>query len=68
MKRTARFNDSKKPLVSVVLHNNNNEEYLRECFDSILNQTYDNIEICFYDCASTDKSWDIAVEYQINNP
>lgn len=67
MKRTARFNDTKKPLISIVLHNNS-DEYLRQCFDSILNQTYDNIEICFYDYASSDKSWDIAVEYQQNNP
>ena len=68
MKRTARFNDLKKPLVSIVLHNKNNEIYLRQCLDGILNQTYDNIEISFYDFASTDKSWDIAVEYQADNP
>ncbi len=68
MKRTARFNDIDSPLITVILHNNNNEKYLEECFNSILNQTYDNIEIIFYDFASTDNSWKIANEYQKDNP
>ena len=32
-------------LVSVVIPVYNSEKYVEECIDSILNQTYDNIEI-----------------------
>ena len=56
-------NKMKEPLVSVLIYNYNYGKYLRECFDSALNQTYKNIEIIFSDNASTDNSWDIAVEY-----
>lgn len=63
-----RMNDNENPLVSVCVFNYNYGRYLRQCFDSVLNQTYDNIEICFSDNASTDESWDIAVEYSRLNP
>lgn len=66
--RTARFNDLFAPLVSIILHCRNDARYLSDCFDSILSQNYDNIEIVFYDFASTDNSWDIALEYQQANP
>ncbi len=65
--RTVTINDSGNPLVSIILHNTN-DKYLRQCFDSILNQTYDNIEICFYDFASSGHSLDIALEYQQKYP
>jgi glycosyltransferase involved in cell wall biosynthesis len=45
------------------IFNFNYGRYLRQCFDSVLNQTYNNIEICFSDNASTDDSWEIALEY-----
>ena len=32
-------------LVSVVIPVYNSEKYLEECLDSILNQTYENIEV-----------------------
>ena len=41
---------------------------MRECLDSILAQTYENIEICFSDNASIDESWEIALEYQKRYP
>ncbi|UCV04593.1 glycosyltransferase family 2 protein [Dechloromonas denitrificans] len=63
-----RLNDPKTPLVSITVFNYNYGRYLRECFDSILAQTYDNIEICFSDNASTDDSWAIALEYQQRFP
>lgn len=46
----------KKGLVSVVITNYNNENYIRDCLDSILNQTYTNIEIILVNDASSDKS------------
>ncbi len=53
----------KNPLVSIIIPNYNYGQYLRECFDSILNQTYTNYEVIFRDNASTDNSFNIAMEY-----
>jgi glycosyltransferase involved in cell wall biosynthesis len=63
MYREPRLNDPKEPLVTVTLHNFNYGRYLRECLNSVYSQTYPNIEICFSDNASTDDSWEIALEY-----
>ncbi len=63
-----RLNTPDKPLVSMMVFNYNYGRYLRECLDSLLAQTYDNIEICFSDNASTDDSWEIALEYQKRYP
>ena len=68
MLKEPRFNDPEKPLVSVLIFNFNYGRYLRECFESILNQTYDNIEINFSDNASDDDSWAIAQEYALSHP
>lgn len=57
-----------QPLVSVLIHNYNYGRYLRQCFDSVISQTYKNIEVVFSDNASTDDSWDIAVEYSRKYP
>lgn len=63
-----RLNDPDRPLVSMLIFNYNYGRYLRECFDSVLAQSYDNIEINFSDNASTDESWEIALEYQRRYP
>ncbi len=60
--------ENKNPLVSIVIYNYNYGEYLRDCFDSVLSQTYDNYEILFSDNASTDQSWEIAIEYNRRYP
>ena len=39
------MNSSQKELVSVIVPIYKVEEYLRECVDSIINQTYKNLEI-----------------------
>lgn len=49
--------------VSVLLPNYNNGPYLRECLDSIFNQTYQNFVIYFVDDCSTDDSLEIAKSY-----
>lgn len=51
-------------LVSIVTPCYNGEEYLDRFFQSILRQTYDNLEIVFVDDGSKDKTREIANFYQ----
>ncbi len=44
------------PLITVIIPVYNTEEYLRSCLDSIINQTYRNLEILVIDDGSTDLS------------
>lgn len=56
------------PLISVIVPVYNVEKYLRRCVDSILNQTYPNIEIILVNDGSTDGSWEICKEFATNHP
>ena len=56
------------PLLSVIVANYNNGSYLRDCLDSILEQTYKNVEIIVSDDASTDNSPEIIREYEAKHP
>ncbi len=51
------------PLLSVVIPVYNVEKYLRECLDSIVNQTYKNLEIIIVNDCSPDNSESIILEY-----
>ncbi len=51
------------PLVSVFIPNYNYGHYLPTCLDSLLRQTYKNINIFFRDNHSTDNSLEIALSY-----
>jgi glycosyltransferase involved in cell wall biosynthesis len=55
---------SAAPLVSIVVPSFNGAPWLREALDSLLAQTYPNIEILLLDDASTDETPAIAAEYE----
>jgi len=46
----------KKSLVSILLLNYNGREYLKDCITSVLNQTYSDFELIFFDNCSSDGS------------
>ena len=52
-----------KPKVSIVVPVYNCEKYLQECLDSIVNQTFKDIEIICVNDSSTDNSLQILEEY-----
>lgn len=54
-------------LVSVVIPVYNSEKYLEACLDSIVNQTYRNLEIILVDDGSTDSSGSICEKYAQND-
>lgn len=53
-----------QPLVSVIINCFNGEKYLREAIDSVINQTYTNWELVFWDNQSTDSTAEIVKSYQ----
>ena len=51
------------PLVSIVINCYNGEKYLRHSIESILDQSYQNLELIFWDNHSTDQSKNIIKSY-----
>ena len=52
------------PKASVIIANYNNAKYLRNCINSILNQSYKNIEIIAVDDKSEDSSLEVLKKYK----
>ena len=52
------------PLISVIVPVYNVENYLDRCVESIVNQTYTNLEIIVVNDGSTDSSEDIIRQWQ----
>lgn len=53
--------------ISVIIPVYNAEQYLRQCLDSLLEQTYKNFEVICVDDGSTDDSLDILQKYVIKD-
>ncbi len=51
------------PLVTIIVPAYNHDKYIEKCIDSIIEQTYQNIEIIIINDGSTDKTIDKIVSY-----
>lgn len=56
------------PLVSVICLSYNHEAYVVEALDSVINQTYPNIELLIADDCSTDNSVSVIQDWLQNHP
>lgn len=52
------------PLVSVIIPSYNHAQYISQAIESVLNQTYSNIELIIVDDGSTDDSHKVLNQYQ----
>ena len=53
-----------KELISIIVPVHNSSKYLSNCIESIINQTYKNIEIITIENGSTDNSLEILNKYK----
>lgn len=52
-----------RDMISIIIPVYNGEKYLKQCIESVLNQTYPNVEIVLVDDKSPDNSLEIEKEY-----
>lgn len=62
------MNEEYAPLVSIILPTYNGEKYVRDTIQSLVSQTYKNIELVISDDGSTDSTADIIQEYAEKYP
>lgn len=58
---------SSLPLISIIVPLYNNEKYIKKCLESLVNQTYTNIEVIIINDGSTDKSQIIVNQFTQND-
>lgn len=56
------------PLLAVIVPVYKVEDYLRECIDSILSQSYTSLRVILVDDGSPDRSGEICEEYARQDP
>jgi len=61
------WKDDGKMTISVVITVYNDEQYLHRCLESILNQTFENLEIILINDGSSDNSGNICNEYKLRD-
>lgn len=57
----------KNPLISIIVPNYQGKDVFPKCIDSLLKQTYDNLQIVFVDDSSKDGSFDLAKKLYSTN-
>ena len=55
------------PKISVLIPVYNREEYIAECIQSALDQTYSNFELIIVDNQSSDGTWEICSKFALND-
>ncbi|MGE6328965.1 glycosyltransferase family 2 protein [Psychrobacter pacificensis] len=55
---------NEQPLVSIIIPCYNSEKYIEKCIESIINQSYEHIEIVIVDDGSTDNTVEILKTYK----
>lgn len=56
--------DLSLPLLSIIVPVYNAEQYLQRCIESLINQTYKNLDLILVDDGSTDESGAICDSFQ----
>lgn len=56
-----------EPLISVIIPVYNTEQFISRCLDSVIRQTYKNLEIIVINDGSTDCSSQICYEYSVRD-